>query len=123
MLLNDVHTARQKVSGKLRTGATGDGRTHDNTGNIRHLGYLLRRGIQRNTKGMSQLPRSRASLCQQANQFQPFPGPHKGIKVHFAKFGAHNQYALFWDGRLHHNVFSGCVEVAPSQRLMCRAQA
>lgn len=55
MLLNDVYAARQKVSGKLRTGSSGDGRTHDNTGDIRHLGYLFRRGIQRNAKRMSQL--------------------------------------------------------------------
>ncbi|GHL33809.1 hypothetical protein ECZU26_46340 [Escherichia coli] len=55
MLLNDVYAARQKVSGKLRTGSSGDGRTHDNTGDIRHPGYLFRRGIQRNAKRMSQL--------------------------------------------------------------------
>ncbi|GHM54033.1 hypothetical protein ECZU51_27030 [Escherichia coli] len=36
MLLNDVYAARQKVFGKLRTGSSGDGRTHDNTGDIRH---------------------------------------------------------------------------------------
>ncbi|EIQ90518.1 hypothetical protein YPPY02_2201, partial [Yersinia pestis PY-02] len=26
---------------------------------------------------------------------------------------------MFWGGGRHHNVFSGCVEVAQSQRVMC----
>lgn len=53
----------------------------------------------------------------------PSASPKQRVLIVGAKFGAHNQYALFWGGGRHHNVFSGCVEVAQSQRVMCCAQA